>query len=423
MKRESLMRWLIGLLGVVLVSGAGTQAWAQERAARGSSSLGNSATVGQTNVAIGQRLHNEGGEPGRSSGSSTPSSGNFVPMSGGLQGPIRNPSSQTLNSLRISPPGGVNDSFINPLTYGLARHFAPMGRDYTGRNSWGRVGVFGAGLPREQPYMGLQAPKALLYRNAFLAPVRDAKLGGRIRDQLTNLNLKNLPTDYEALTDPSIPRRSYSEMLEARLVAQDQQNLDEAWALFSAGEYRQASSRFRLAWSSLRRETEPMLGMFFSELAMGQFESAMACVDRMIPEVTELDPLSPDDGQDEPNPFACDIDLLALTKLPVESDSDSGAAPSDQQARRDRKHWSESHIRGILAWLDVRAQNVEKHGEKPAVAYALVRWYAGERDSALALADQIRERDRKSRYSRMAVQMRDAMAAETADDQLSLTTP
>jgi hypothetical protein len=426
MKRESLMRWPIGLLAAVMISGAGAEAWAQTRASRGSSALGGFGTVGRTGVALGSQLGREGGLPAGAPQRSSAATGNFVPMSSGLRGPIAPPSARTLNNLRRPVPGGVNDAFINPLTFGLARRFATMGRDYTGRNSWARVGTFGGGIPLEQPYIGLQAPQALLYENAFLAPVREANLGGRIRDQLTNLNLKNLPSDYETLTDPSIPRRSYSDMLEARLVAQDHQNLKDAWELFARGEYCQASSRFRLAWSPLRRDMEPMLGMFFCGLATGQFESAMACVDRMIPAATEGNVLSPDEGQEQPNPFACQVDLRALTKLSAASASESGSTASGQQAERKPRPWSETQLKGILAWLDMAAQSTKKQSDHPAAAYALVRWYAGERDSALQLAEQIREKDRMSRYARMASQMREALAAETAageGDRVSVSTP
>jgi hypothetical protein len=416
------MRWLIAVVAAVMVSAAGGEAWAQVRAARGSTGLGGFGTVGRTGVANGPQLGTEGFQRGALRGTGT-SQGNFVPMSGSLRAPTVPPSARTLDRLRRPVRGGVNDAFINPLSFGLAQGFATMGTDYTGRKSWSRVRSYGAGTPQGQPYMGLQAPRALLREYAFLAPVRDAKRGGRIRDRLTNLNLKNLPSDYETLTDPSIPRRSYSDMLEARLVAQDKQNLKDAWELFARGEYRPAASRFRLARSPLRQDMQPVLGMFFCELATGQFESALACLDRMIPEVTADDVLSPDTERTQSNPFGYPVDLRALMELSAAPAPESGSPPSGRAGERRPRPWSEANLKGILGRLDIAAQTNKGRSDYPAAAQAVVRWYAGERDSALQLADQIREEDRTSRYAGMAAQMREALATETApEEHVSLST-
>jgi hypothetical protein len=393
-------------------------AYAQARARRGSQALGTFGKVGRTDVSVGTRL----GQEGRHLSASRASAGNFAGYSGQMGHPVL-PRRQLANprSGLGRPNIGVYNAFANPLDHGLMSRYTSFARDYTGRQTWATTGSarYGEGLTFGKPYMALQVPRKLLFDNAFLAPVRDADKGGRIRDQLTNNTLLNIPQDLDKRLDPAIPRQTYSEMLEARLHATHAKNLKRGWECFSEGDYLQATRWFRSTSNWPGHQLECTLGILFSGLASGQRDTAFANASRLVN--IEEETLSPDAEETEHiNPFACDLNLHSLIRPLEEADQEDAESEPivllDRAAvrREHLKPWSENRLNDILDELALESENPVS--VKIPATYSVVLWYTDQRDEALRIAENLRRDFRTEPFAQFALDMQEIMDREAQVD-------
>jgi hypothetical protein len=271
--------------------------------------------------------------------------------------------------------------------------------------------------------MAVQMPRILLYQNAFLAPVRNATRGGRIRDRLTNESLLNMPsTDQLSLDDPT-PRRSFSDLLETRLQAEIDKRVGDAWAAFRAGRYQTASYKFDTLSRWKGREVEATLGMLFSAMATQQERSAGALAGRFFPDPgTEDDSGSADLDEADPNPFLADIDLTALAATPADDPPPpttraAGEASDPLSNLPEPVPWDENALQSLLK--DWGQKATASDDMRVQAAHVLLLWYAGERLQAQRQAERIEEEFRTSPFANMADAIRDALDAEEAADEQS----
>jgi hypothetical protein len=411
-------RWLaivIAALAIVFIFGG--RSYGQARAQRGSNALSGFGHVGATGVSQGQRLYTEGY---RGSGAGDVASGNFAPGGAGGQGALpggryRPPSVDMFRPQQL----GIHNALANPLNYGLARPMAMIGRDYTGRQSWARARGhrFGEGYRPGQVHMAVQAPQILLYQNAFLAPVRNATRGGRIRDGLTNRSLRNMPTADEMKPDDTAPGRSFADLMEWRLNAEIDKRLHDAWASFLAGRYQNAGTKFETLCRWKGYEAEATLGMLFSALATGQAQSSVALVRRLFPDV-DTEAGSPSAGIFRPraNPFLAQIDLRALAAMPLNERPSSVAIGTTEEIESlgglpQSVPWNERTLDELVNEWD-RAATASKDVHIQATSVLLL-WYAGDRARAQRQAERIRQEFRATPFRGIADDIREALETET----------
>jgi hypothetical protein len=259
----------------------------------------------------------------------------------------------------------------------------------------------------------------LLHENAFLAPVRRGTRGGRIRDPLTQDNLRNMPDLVEQRMHPTAPQRSFAEMMEARLAAEYRKRLEDGWAYFSQGQYQRAYSCFQSASTRRGHEVEATLGLMFCQVASGQPQTAMAIAQRLLAVQTQRASALPGAAEEGPtNLFQCDVDLRALVKPPAPAPK----AESDDPQLDAIEPWSNEKLDSILDSLALTSDNTAA-ATPVAGVHILTLWYAGERDEALRLAEKIRRGNRASPLATMALDIRAAMEGEPEDPQVSALPP
>ena len=376
--------------------------------------------MGLTSVAQGQRLYRE---RDRDSGAGGVASGNFVPGEAAPQG--------TLPGGRYRPPSvsmfrprplGVYGGMVSPLNFRLARPADMMARDYTGRQTWAKAKGhrFGQGYRPGQVFMAVQTPQILLYQNAFLAPVRNATRGGRIRDTLTNKSLRSMPPAEEVSPDEAAGGRSFADLMEWRLNAELDRRLQDGWAAFLAGRYQNAGAKFETLSRWKGYEVEATLGMLFSTLATTQEKSSIALVNRLFPDTeTQIRSGSTEPGRIRANPFAAPIDLRALAAMPL--DQRPPCAVNEitrglESLSRLPKPvpWTESTLDELVnVWDRAATASQDVHVQATNV---LLLWYAGERSRALRHAQRIQDEFRATPFRSMADDIREALEADKPPD-------
>jgi len=417
MKQHTGSRWLaIALVATAVVFSCSNRSYGQTRAERGSSALSGFGYVGLTGVSQGQKLYREGD---RGSGAGNVASGNFVTGDVGAYGALPGGRYQP-PSVDMFRPGslGVYGAMANPLNYTLARPVDMISREYTGRKSWARAKRhrFGEGYQPGQVHMAVQTPQILLYQNAFLAPVRNATRGGRIRDALTNRSLRNMPPAEQLSPDDTAPGRSFADLMEWRLNAEIDERLRDGWAAFLAGRYQNAGTKFESLSRWKGYDVEATLGMLFSSLATGQSQSSIALVSRLFPEVeAQADSASTGPGRARANPFLTKIDLRAMAAMPLDERPLSTVNGTTEVLEGLGKlpepvPWNERTLEELVnAWDRSATASKDVHVQATNV---LLLWYAGERSRAQRQAERIREEFRASPFKGMADDIREALEAE-----------
>jgi hypothetical protein len=121
------------------------------------------------------------------------------------------------------------------------------------------------------------------------------------------------------------------------------------------------------------------------------------------------------------NPFRLDLDLraLALETSPAESEQAQAEAPASGSQGVTR--WSEELLN---ARLDRFAVSTAR-GDDPrtAAAYAMLLWYAGDREGAQRVAEEIRTEHRADKFAQLALDIRDALAAGENSDTIAASLP
>ena len=417
MRQHTGSRWLaIAIVATAAVFSCSNRVCGQARAQRGSNALSGFGRVGLTGVSQGQRLYQEGVG---GFGAGNVASGNFVAGDVGAYGALPGGRYQP-PSVDMFRPGslGVYGAMASPLNYTLARPVDMISRDYTGRESWARARRhrFGEGYQPGQVHMAVQTPRILLYQNAFLAPVRNATRGGRIRDTLTNRSLRNMPPAEELSPDVAAPGRSFADLMEWRLNAEIDKRLRDGWAAFLAGRYQNAGTKFESLSRWKGYEVEATLGMLFSTLATGQAQSSVALVNRLFPDSeTQAGPALTGPGRARANPFLTKIDLRAMAAMPLDErplSTVNGATEALEGLGRlpEPVPWNERMLDELVnAWDRSATASKDVHVQATNV---LLLWFAGERSRAQRQAERIREEFRASPFKGMADDIREALEAE-----------
>lgn len=410
-------RWAaMAVVAAVAVFSCGNRSYGQARAQRGSSALSGFGRVGLTGVSQGQRLYRESD---RGLGAGDVAGGNYVAGDAGAYGALPGGRYQPPSVNMFQPrPLGVYGALASPLNYSLAQPVEMLGRDYTGRHSWARARQhrFGEGYRPGQVHMAVQAPQILLYQNAFLAPVRNATRGGRIRDTLTNKSLRSMPTADVMTPQETASGRSFADLMEWRLNAEIEKRLQGGWAAFLAGRYQNAGTKFESLSRWKGYEVEATLGVLFSTLATGQAQSSVALVSRLFPD-SEAQGSSAltDPGRTRANPFLTKIDLRALAAMPLDERPSIVAIGGTEDVEGLDKlpkpvPWNERTLDELVNTWD-RAATASKDVHVQATNVLLL-WYAGERNRAQRQAERIREEFRGSQFQGMADDIREALEAE-----------
>ncbi len=429
MKSHFTRTWLVPALAVA-VGGVLTDQASAQRARRGTNDINSFGSVGISQTSSGMILSRMGAAASAAAARGV-AQGNYVNQAGPARMPLRAGARPRGRSNMLAPfrprAVGIYNTFANPLDFSLARAPTPMARDFTGYESWARARIarFGAGEPQGSAYMALQNSKYLLHRYSFLGPVREANKGGRIRDSLTNTTLRNMPDPVETWLDPSVERKSFSEIMENRLNADRAQRIETGWAHFMNGRYQMAIGCFQCA--SVRRTggLEPRVAMLLTEIVSRQLDTAGVLAEQLVPDIVARPmPALCGGAEGPPNPFRCDIDLRALASKAkdLQLAAPDAGAEGDPAPLTATQPWSEEELDALLESLAIRA---EQDPDPHTVALRVfLLWYSGDRRSALREADNLHREHRESPFARMADDMRAVMNEEAAEDsQADATAP
>ena len=226
------------------------------------------------------------------------------------------------------------------------------------------------------------APLNLLYNRSYHYRAALPLEGSRIRDELTNRSLENIPPVPEDLTSAEHPQQTHAQILTTKLEASRSRYRAQGWAWLKEGDYVRSRGAFGSASLLEQDALAPRVGKLLCDVANRQFSTA---------------------GVDLTNIVAHHADDMFDVHYPLQEVLGS-------------KELAEA----VLARCATLARRMPDSPESGAInAYAL--WLDGQRSRALAAAQKLRTDFRDSPFASLVEKMREQTALDEAVEEASTT--